>query len=135
MIASVIAIVIGALGAGAMWMIAFYDIRDAERRCADARVDAQLNAGKLAIASANETTWRLNAAAEKRRADALDDLIAKHAGGDAGPVAGSYERLLQEWRSAGKGADAAGGAGASAVSADPPADPPGGLRLIKPGDI
>lgn len=131
----VVAFVIGFLGSGVLGLVAFLDIRDAERRCADARVDAQLNAGKLAITSANETTWRLNAANEKRRADALDDLIAKHAGGDAGPVAGSYERLLQEWRSASKGADAAGSAGAGAVSADPPADPPGGLRLIKPGDI
>lgn len=110
--------VCGALVLGALtvaFLIMALDIRDAERRVADARVDAQTRAGQLAIAESNAATERARADNEKRRADALDDLLATYA--DAGPVDGSYERLLQKWRSARTDTGAPDGAGRGAVLA------------------
>lgn len=135
MIVALVTFVIGFLGSGVLGLIAFLDIRDAERRCADARVDAQLNAGKLALASADVTTWKYKALTEERRANALDDLISKHAGDDAGPLAGSFDRLLEEWRSARKVAAATNSAGADPMPAQAAAGAPGGLGLVTPGDI
>ena len=130
-ILAVVTITVGVIG-----LVMFLDVRDAEQRCANARVDAQLNAGKLALAAADATTWKYKALTEERRANALDDLIAKHAGSDAGPVAGSFERLLEEWRSARKVAATANGPGPDAVPAPPAAGTSGpGLGLVKPGDI
>jgi hypothetical protein len=62
---------------------------------ADARVDAANKAGQLAIAAADVASWRNRSDAEKRRADALDDLLSDVAL-DADPV-GARDRVLARW--------------------------------------
>jgi len=115
------AVVLGLIAC--LFIVLASDLRDAERRCADARVDAQKQAGQLAIAVANEATQRARADAERKRADALDDLLAQAA--TAGPVAGSLQRLLQAWRSTRAGPDTAGDAGAGSMSPTSAAQPTG----------
>jgi len=102
---------VAAVGSG---LIEFLVVRDLGQKYADARADAEAKAGRLAIATADVATWKARAGFEERRADALDDLIAKHA--DVGPVAGSMGRLLDEWR-ASKVPPATGGPGSGPMPA------------------
>lgn len=113
MIAAIITAGIAVTTVALVLLLMALDIRDAERRCADARVDAQSRAGQLSIAESNAATEKARADNEKRRADALDDLIAQHA---SGPVDGAYQRLLQEWRSTRESTHAPNGTGGLAMS-------------------
>lgn len=110
-----------------------FALRDAERRTADARVDATNKAGQLAIAAADVATWKNTAADESRRANALDDILDEVA--TSGDAAGARSRVLSRWaREAGDGADTAHRDGASAVptpSATKTAV--GGDDLVRPG--
>lgn len=91
------------------------EVRSAEQRAADARVDAQTKAGELAVALANAATQKARADTEQRRADALDDLLAMHA--SDGPVDGAYERLVRKWLDTRKGTNTADSASDKPVSA------------------
>lgn len=103
---------------------------DAERRCGDARADEAAMAARYEATNANLHNETNRADDEKRRADALDDTIARYAAAAAGPVAGAEQRLLAEWANVpGK----PGGAGAGAVPAKPAAAAPGPDELLKPG--
>jgi hypothetical protein len=96
----------------------------------DARVHEEALSGQLAIANAAIETERSRGDSEKRRADALDDLIARHAAEAAGPVDGAFKRLLADWA---KPSDPASGSSADAVSKGTAAATPGPDDLLKPG--
>lgn len=130
MIAAVIALAVAVVAAvGGLITFALKGF-SAESNLGDAREHEATIAGQLAIANAATETQRSRGDSEKRRADALDDLIAKHAATAAGPVDGAFQRLLQEW--AGPGHTAAGGA-PGAVPAKPAAATPGPDDLERPG--
>lgn len=113
---------------------AMHLIRDGERRCADARVDAENKAGRLAIAASDIATQKNRADAEKERADALDqELDTVASDGDA---AGARERVLRR-QARTQATDAAGGGDAGKVpgGGSHPAVARGpGDDLAKPGD-
>lgn len=121
-------------GALVLMFVAAMMIRNAEQRCADARVDASTKAGQLAIATADIATWKNTAAAEKERADALDDVLDEVA--TSGDAAGARSRVLSQWtrKHAGTGPHAADGAGPIAVPPSPAAESPGPEGLLRPGD-
>ncbi len=102
----------------------------AESDLGDAREHEATIAGQLASASAATETERSRGDAEKKRADALDDLIAKHAADAVGPVDGAFQRLLQEWSVA---SNPATGGAQNAVPAKPSSSTPGPDDLIEPG--
>lgn len=114
---------------------------DAERRCADARVDASTKAGTIAVLTADLKTSRAEVADEKARADALDDVLDEVAAD--GDAAGARGRVLQRWTrqaaAGGANPDAPGGDGTGAVSVQAPA---GGTiladdrdALVRPDDV
>lgn len=113
-----IAAIIGGAGAVVVVAIAMAVLaskwNDAELRCADARVDATTKAGQLAIGASDIATARRDAADEKARADALDDVLDEVA--TTGDAAGARSRVLSRWSretpAAGTNPDAAGGGAA-----------------------
>jgi hypothetical protein len=121
--------------AGILVAMAFA-IRNAEQRAADARVDAANKAGQLAIAAADIATWKNTATDERRRADALDDVLDEVA--TSGDAAGARSRVLSRWARAGDSATdpkPAAGDGSHAVPAPPPAATAADRdSLIRPGD-
>jgi hypothetical protein len=120
-----------ALAAAVGGLITFgLKLAGAERRCGDARSDESALAVRLEVAIANTHNESARADDEKRRADALDDLLASAA--VSGPVDGSFDRLLQSWRDA--RARAAGGTGAGAVPAKTAPAKAGPNDLLRPGE-
>lgn len=71
---------------------------DAEKRCADALVDAANRKAQTAIDATTIASMRNELASEKARADVLDDELAK-ASANPDP-AGAMERVLSSWRAA-----------------------------------
>lgn len=68
----------------------------AERRCGDARTDEAGLAKSLEAVSKERDDAEQRATEERKRADALDDLLAEMAA--AGPVDGAYDRVLSKWQ-------------------------------------
>jgi hypothetical protein len=98
-----------ALAALAGATYAFVRALDAERRCADARVNDATKAGAVAIMQATVTTLESAVAAQKRRADALDHVLDEVA--TDGDAAGARARVLARLeREAGPDPAAPGGA-------------------------
>lgn len=89
--------------------VAFAKALDAERRCADARVNDATKAGRIAVQEATITSLQGAVEAQKRRADAFDAVLEEVAvNGDA---AGARARVLARLEhDAGAGPAAAGGA-------------------------
>ena len=90
-------IVVAVLGATALaGVVALAGwLRAALRELADMRVADATKAGTIALQRAEIGTIAAALAAEKRRADALDDELEEVA--DDGDVAGARERVLQRW--------------------------------------
>lgn len=127
-------------GAVALAVIAFAwwctaQIRDAERRTADARVGETSKAGQLAIAAADIATQKARADHEKERADALDDVLEEAA--SDGDAAGARSRVLRRLTRKTANAEPAGGGDAERVpdgGPDPSVARPTGDGLLKPGE-
>lgn len=135
MIAAIIAggVVVVALISFAWWAIA--TVREGERRCADARVDASSKAGQLAIAASDIATHKARGDREKERADALDQELESVAiDGDA---AGARDRVLRRQARTEGTTDTTGGGDAGLVPVGGP-DPAVASRsdddLMAPGE-
>ena len=100
-------------------------IRSSERSAADARVDAQGKAGKIALDAATIATLTRALDDERARTRALDQALDDAA--TTGDVDGARDRVLRRWaqRASGAGADAADGGGAVAVPPGAAASPAG----------
>ncbi len=123
MIAALVAAGVVAL---ALTTLAVYAIT-ATRRAGSEQARADVLAVRWEAAIANAKTEAARADFEKGRADALDAAIVEAAA--AGPIAGSYERLLQARRGAGsadrRSADVVRDAGADG----------GETRAVGPDDL
>lgn len=71
-------------------------VRDSDERASDYRAADTAGAGTIAILKAEVATHKNVAETERRRADALDDELARVAAD--GDVAGARERVLARWR-------------------------------------
>jgi hypothetical protein len=80
--------------AGALTSLAIYAIT-ATRRAGEQQARGDVMAVRMEVAIANAKNESNRADAEKERADALDAAIVLCAADAVGPVAGSFERLLQ----------------------------------------
>ncbi len=89
------AALVGSIGLS-VWLT--YKVVSLSSDYAAARISTGSLTGELKTAAANLATANNRADSEKARADALDNVLADYA--DDGPVAGSFERLLQKWKSA-----------------------------------
>ncbi len=128
----VLAVVVSITGGGSLVLVAYliYKVIDAQDGREAARVLAVSTASELAATKANLATANNRADSEKARADALDNVIADHA--DDGPVAGSFERLLQNWKAVRLGpADITGTRQLHPTTEAAAAGPDG---LMRPGD-
>lgn len=107
MIGSILSGVV-ALAAVAGAVFAFVRALDAERRCADARVNDATKAGALAIADTEVRSLRAAVAAWERKAHALDKVLDEVA--TDGDAAGARSRVLARLERE-AGADPAGSSG------------------------
>jgi hypothetical protein len=126
-----VCIVVGAIVGAFVWYGTA--LRDAERRTADARVNDETKAGRIAILETDLATQTARADSEHRRADALDDELENVA--SDGDADGARGRVLSRWkrqREASATAAATGGGGSGAVPAQP-APAPAGSRVDRDG--
>lgn len=94
-------------------------LRDATAQLADARVNDATKAGTIAIRNAEIATLRNSLDTEAKRADALDDDLAK-ADQHPDPV-GARDRVLASWRDARSNPTAPAGGTPGGMSTKPAA--------------
>jgi hypothetical protein len=124
-IAAVVALAIAlAAAVGGLIALAVKAI-SAERRCGDARSDESAVAVRFESMTKQRDDAETRADDERKRANALDDLLAEMAA--SGPVDGAYQRLLSKWKTTRARGDAA-----PAVPA--PSAPAASDELMRPGD-
>lgn len=95
MIAGIITGGVAVVAVAAMICGLAFALRSAERARADAEVGRAIAHGQVAIAMADVATWKATAERERRRADALDDVLDDVA--TDGDAAGARGRVLSRW--------------------------------------
>lgn len=124
------------IGGGALLIVFILAmlLRDAEKRCADARVADQAKAGTIAIQAADLVTWRTKAEDERQRANDLDDILDEVA--TTGDATHARARVLQRWsRAASIDPGAAGGGDSSGWPSTTAAEAAGSSGdLLAPGE-
>lgn len=99
----------------------------AERRSGDARADASGLAKSLESVTKQRDDADQRADDERKRADALDSLLAEMA--TTGPVDGAFDRLLAKWQASRARRD-----DPAAVPAPSSTPATNGDELLRPGD-